>query len=134
MHTDPIADMLTQVRNASKAKLRKVDVSPSQVKIAIVDTWKKAGFIKNYRLYRLTPTDTKGVLRIYLKFVGKDQPIIHGIRRVSKPSRRVYARADKLPKVLAGMGMAVISTSKGVLSDQMAREHKVGGEVICTIW
>ncbi len=134
MHTDPISDMLTQIRNASKAKLRKVDLPPSQVKLAILDTFKKSGFIKNYKLYRLSPTDKKGVLRIYLKYVGKNQSIIHGIKRVSKPSRRVYARADKLPTVLAGMGMAVISTSKGVLSDQLAREHKIGGEVLCTIW
>lgn len=134
MMTDPIADFLTRVRNASKAKQRKVDVRPSQLKLAIADLWKKGGFIRNYKLYRENDKDTAGILRLYLKYVGKNQPIIHGVRRVSRPSRRVYTKSDKTPKVLGGIGMAVLSTSKGVMSDQMARENKVGGEVICTIW
>ena len=134
MHTDPIADLLTRVRNANKAKLRKVDVPPSQLKLNIVDLWKKQGFIKNYRLYRQNATDTTGILRVYLKYVGKNQAVIHGLRRVSRPSLRVYARHTKLPKVLGGLGMAVISTSKGIITDQEAREQKVGGEVLCTIW
>jgi small subunit ribosomal protein S8 len=134
MMTDPIADFLTCVRNASKAKLRKVDVRPSQLKLAIADLWKKDGFIRNYKLYREDEKDTAGILRLYLKYVGKNQPIIHGVRRISRPSRRVYTKSDKTPKVMGGIGMAVLSTSKGVMSDQMARENKVGGEVICTIW
>ena len=131
MHTDPIADLLTRVRNATKARQRKVDVPPSQLKVSIVDIWKKQGFIKNYKLYR---QDEKGILRIYLKYVGKNQPIIQGIVRVSKPSRRVYAQYSKLPKILGGLGVSIVSTSRGVLTDQMARENKVGGEVLCTIW
>mgnify|MGYP006272925601 FL=1 len=134
MMTDPIADLLTRVRNANKARHRKVDVVPTQLKVSIVDLWQRAGFIKNYKLYRQSPTDKTGLLRIYLKYVGKNQPVIHGLRRVSKPSRRVYVSHSKMPKVLDGIGMAVVSTSRGVLNDELAREHKVGGELLCTIW
>jgi small subunit ribosomal protein S8 len=129
--TDPIADLLTRVRNAVKAKQPKVDVPASQLKLSVVDIFKRTGFIKNYKLFR---QEEKGILRIYLKYVGKGQPVIQGIKRVSKPSRRVYSRHDTLPKVLGGLGVAVVSTSKGVLSDQMARENRVGGEILCTIW
>ena len=90
MMTDPIADLLTRVRNANKSRHRKVDVVPTQLKVSIVDLWQKAGFIKNYKLYRQSPTDKTGLLRIYLKYVGKNQPVIHGLRRISKPSRRIY--------------------------------------------
>jgi len=129
--TDPISDLLTRVRNAVKAKQPKVDVPASQLKLSIVDIWKKTGFVKNYKLFR---QDEKGILRIYLKYVGKGQPVIQGLRRVSKPSRRVYVGHDRLPKVLGGLGVAVVSTSKGVLADQTARENRVGGEILCTIW
>src|ERR1700744_5176716 len=101
MITDPIADLLTRVRNAVKARQRKVDVPPSQLKVSIVEIMKQTGFIKNYRLYR---KDTQGVLRIYLKYVGKNRPVIQGLKRVSKPSRRVYSPHSKLPKVLDGIG------------------------------
>jgi len=131
MTTDPIADLLTRVRNAVKARQRKVDMPPSNLKVSIVELWKKSGFIRNYKLYR---QDDQGVLRIYLKYVGKNRPVIHGLRRVSKASRRVYAPHNKLPKVLGGIGVAVISTSKGLLTDEGARESKIGGEVLCTIW
>ncbi|MBY0369048.1 30S ribosomal protein S8 [bacterium] len=131
MMTDPISDLLTRVRNGCHAKLPKVDVPASQVKVSIVDLWKKNGFIKNYKLYR---QGQSGVLRIYLKYVGKNQPVIQGVKRVSRPSRRVYARHHEIPKVLNGLGMAVISTSKGVLTDEGAREAKIGGEVLCSIW
>ena len=134
MMTDPIADLLTRVRNANKSRHRKVDVVPTQLKVSIVDLWQKAGFIKNYKLYRQSPTDKTGLLRIYLKYVGKNQPVIHGIRRISKPSRRIYVSHNKVPKVLDGIGMAIVSTSRGVLNDELAREHKVGGELLCTIW
>ena len=134
MMTDPIADLLTRVRNANKARHRKVDVAPTQLKISIVDLWQKAGFIKNYKLYRQSATDKTGLLRIYLKYVGKNQPVIQGLRRVSRPSRRVYVSHGKMPKVLDGIGMAIVSTSRGVLNDEMAREHRVGGELLCTIW
>lgn len=131
MLTDPISDLLTRVRNACHAKQRKVDVPASQLKVAVIEVWKKFGFIKNYKLYR---QDNKGIVRIYLKYVGKGRSVIQGIRRVSRPGRRVYRRHNELPKVLGGLGIAVVSTSKGVLPDQLARESKVGGEVLCTIW
>ena len=134
MMTDPIADFLTRVRNANRARLRKVDVYPSQSKLAIADILKKSGFIKNYKLYKASAMDKKGILRVYLKYVGKNQPVLHGLKRVSKPALRVYKRSTELPKVLDGMGVAVISTSKGILTDQAAREQKVGGEVLCTVW
>lgn len=134
MHTDPIADLLTRVRNANKARQRKVDVPPSNLKLSIVDLWKRSGFIKNYRMYRQDAEDTKGIIRIYLKYVGKNRPVIQGIRRISKPSRRVYMSHSKLPKVRGGLGVAVVSTSQGLLTDQQARESKVGGELLCTIW
>lgn len=131
MNTDPISDLLTRVRNAVKSKQRKVDVPASNLKVSLVDIFKKGGFIKDYKLYR---EEDRGVLRVYLKYAGKDKPLIHGIRRVSKPSRRVYSTHNRLPKVLGGIGVAVISTSKGIMSDQAAREAKLGGEVICKIW
>ena len=131
MMTDPISDLLTRVRNAVKAKQRKVDVPASNLKVAVVDIWQRGGFIKNYKLYR---QEEKGVLRIYLKYAGKGKPLIHGIYRVSKPSRRVYSPYNRLPKVLGGIGVAVVSTSKGIMSDQAARDAKLGGEVICKIW
>lgn len=131
MMSDSIADLLTRVRNAGKAKHRKVDVPTSHLKVAIVDIWKKAGFVRNYRLYR---QNEKGIIRIYLKYVGRGQPVIQGLKRISRASRRVYVSHEKLPKVLGGIGMAVISTSRGIMSDQMARESRIGGEVLCTIW
>ena len=131
MLNDPISDLLTRVRNAAKAQHLKVDVPASKMKVAIVDVWKKYGFIKNYKLFQ---QNRKGVLRIYLKYIDKKRSIIQGIERVSRPSRRIYKGHDELPKVLGGIGVAVISTPKGILSDQIARENKVGGEVICKIW
>jgi small subunit ribosomal protein S8 len=131
MMTDPISDLLTRVRNATKARQRKVDVPPSNLKVAIVELWKKDGFIRNYKLYQ---QDNHGILRIYLKYVGKGRPVIQGIRRVSKPSRRVYLKYEKLPKILGGIGVGIVSTSKGILTDKGARESKVGGELLCTIW
>ena len=134
MMTDPIADLLTRVRNANKARQRKVDVTPTQLKVSIVDLWKKAGFIKNYKLYRQSDADKTGLLRIYLKYIGKNEPVIHGLKRISQPSKRVYITQDKLPTILNGIGMAIVSTSRGVLNDELAREHRVGGELLCTIW
>jgi len=131
MMTDPIADLLTQVRNASNARLPKVDVPSSNLKVSIVDLWKSTGYVRNYRLFK---QNNMPVLRVYLKYVGKNKPVIQGIRRVSKPSRRVYTSAERIPKVLDGLGVAIVSTSKGMLTDTLAREQKVGGEIICTIW
>ena len=131
MTTDTIAELLTNIRNGTKARHRKVDVAPSNVRVAILEILKKNGFIKNYKLYR---QGQKGIVRIYLKYVGKNQPVLHGLKRVSKPSRRVYARHDRIPKPLGGLGMYILSTSRGVMTDHGAREVKVGGEVICAVW
>src|SRR5271154_5882819 len=131
MTTDPIADLLTRVRNAVKAKQRKVDVPPSQLKMSIVDLWMKSGFIKNYKLYQ---QEQKGILRIYLKYVGKNRSVIQGLKRISKPSRRVYSTHSRIPVILGGIGVSIVSTSKGVLTDTAARENKVGGEILCAIW
>ncbi|MBI4404224.1 MAG: 30S ribosomal protein S8 [Deltaproteobacteria bacterium] len=131
MMTDPIADLLTRVQTAVKAQHRKVDVPASNLKVGIIDILKKNGFIRNYRLYR---QGQKGILRVYLKYSGKNRPVIRGLKRVSKSSGRVYVPYSKLPKVLDGLGIAVVSTSSGLMSDQAAREAKVGGEVLCTIW
>src|SRR5262245_6283180 len=107
MMTDPIADLLTQVRNASRARLPKVDVPSSNLKVSIVDLWKANGYIRNYRLFR---QNNVPVLRVYLKYVGKNVPVIHGLHRVSKPSRRVYSSYNRIPKVLDGLGVAILST------------------------
>lgn len=129
--TDPIADLLTRVRNSVLARQIKVDVPTSQLKVSIVDIWKKQGFIRNYKLFR---HDGKGILRIYLKYIDKNKPVIHGLRRISRPSRRVYAPHDRIPKILGGLGVAIVSTSRGVVTDEIARENRVGGEVLCSIW
>lgn len=131
MNVDPIADMLTRVRNASRAKHKKVDMPASRLKVAITDIWRKSGFIRDYKLYR---QHEKAVLRIYLKYEGKGNPVIQGLQMVSRGSCRVYVNCRRLPKVLGGIGVGIISTSKGVMSDQAARESRIGGEFLCTVW
>ena len=131
MMPDPISDLLTRIRNAAHAKSRKVDIVPSTLKIGIVDILKKSGFIRNYKLYR---EDQTGVLRVYLKYADKNRPVVQGLKRVSRPGRRVYKGYSELTKVRAGMGVAILSTPKGLMTDEHARENKVGGEVLCTIW
>ena len=129
--TDPIADMLTMVRNASSAKKEVVEVKNSRLTEEIIKIFKKESFVSNYKIIK----DSKqGILRIYLKYLKDGKPAILGIKKVSKSGLRVYKKADDLPKVLGGLGTAVVSTSKGLLTDVGARENKVGGEVICYIW
>ena len=129
--TDPIADMLTRIRNAGLAKHQKLDLPSSNVKVALATVLKDLGYIKNYK----TVTDDKqGVLRIYLKFDDQNCHVIHEITRVSTPGRRVYVGKDDIPQVKSGYGAAILSTSKGVLHDVAAREAQVGGELICTVW
>lgn len=131
MHiTDPIADMLTRVRNASNAKHSTVDVPASNMKKAIAKILLDEGYIKNYQLI---DDGTQGIIRITLKYNGNERAI-SGLRRVSKPGLRVYAGADELPRVLHGLGIAIVSTSKGVLTDKAAREQHVGGEVLAFVW
>ena len=130
--TDPIADMLTRIRNASNAKHDTVDVPASNMKKAIAQILLDEGYIKNFQTIN---DGTQGVIRITLKYVqpGKEK-VITNLRRVSKPGLRVYAGADELPRVLRGLGIAIVSTSKGVMTDKKAREAHVGGEVLAFVW
>ena len=131
MHiTDPIADMLTRIRNANTAKHPTVDVPASNMKKAIAQILLEEGYIKNFQLI---DDGTQGVIRITLKYNGSEK-VISGLRRVSKPGLRVYAGADELPRVLRGLGTAIVSTSKGVMTDKKAREAHVGGEVLAFVW
>jgi small subunit ribosomal protein S8 len=129
--TDPIADMLTRIRNAGEAHFDKVDIPASRMKISLAKIFKEEGFIKNYKVIK---DSRQGLLRVYLKYADKQRPLIQGLKRVSKPGRRVYAGAEELPRVQGGLGVAVISTSKGVVADRHARKLQVGGEVLCEIW
>ena len=129
--TDPIADMLTRIRNASMAKLQKVDIPSSNIKVSLANVLKAEGFVKNYKVI----ADIKqGVLRVYLLYIDEKEPVIREIKRVSKPGSRVYVGCDDLPSVKNGLGVAILSTSKGILTDKVAREAGIGGEVICTVW
>ena len=132
MHiTDPIADMLTRIRNANSAKHDTVDVPASNMKKAIAQILLEEGYIKNFQLI---DDGTQGVIRITLKYGAGKEKVISGLRRVSKPGLRVYAGADELPKVLRGLGIAIVSTSKGIMTDKKARESHVGGEVLAFVW
>ena len=131
MHiTDPIADMLTRIRNANTAKHATVDVPASNMKKSIAQILLDEGYIKNFQLI---DDGTQGVIRITLKYNGTEK-VISGLRRVSKPGLRVYAGADELPKVLRGLGIAIVSTSKGVMTDKAARAQHIGGEVLAFVW
>jgi small subunit ribosomal protein S8 len=129
--TDPIADMLTRIRNAGGARFDKVDIPASRMKISLAKILKEEGFIKNYKVIK---DNRQGILRVYLKYTNQQQPLIQGIRRVSKPGRRAYTGHSELPKVQGGLGVAVISTSQGVVTDRAARKLAVGGEVLCEVW
>ena len=131
MMSDPIADLLTRIRNASRAEHEKVDIPASKLKVKISELLKDEGFIKNYRLIE---DDKQGVLRVYLKYGVGNEKMISGLVRVSTPGRRVYVTHDKIPSILAGMGVALVSTSKGVVTDREARKQKVGGEVLAYVW
>ncbi len=129
--TDPIADLLTRIRNAGMAQHPKMDIPSSNVKVAIAEVLKDLGYIKNFKVIN---DDLQGVLRLYLKYDGQNTAVIHEITRVSKPGRRVYVGQDEIPRIKNGLGAAILSTSKGVMGDVAAREAKVGGEVLCTVW
>ena len=129
--TDPIADMLTRIRNASMAKLQKVDIPSSNLKVSLANVLKAEGFVKNFKVIA---DNKQGVLRVYLRYIDEKEPVIREIKRVSKPGSRVYVGCDEIPSVKSGMGIAILSTSKGILTDKVAREVGVGGEVICTVW
>ncbi|MDE7243853.1 MAG: 30S ribosomal protein S8 [Oscillospiraceae bacterium] len=132
MHiTDPIADMLTRIRNANSARHESVDVPASNMKKSIAQILLDEGYIKNFQLI---DDGTQGVIRITLKYNAGKERVITNLRRVSKPGLRVYAGADELPKVLRGLGIAIVSTSKGVMTDKAARAAHVGGEVLAFVW
>ena len=131
MVTDPVADMLTRVRNGSLAEHEKVDIPSSRLKVRLAEILKEEGFIKNFRLIE---DKRQGVLRVYLKYGPGQERVISGLRRVSKPGRRLYVGADRIPSVLGGMGVAILSTPRGVLTDRESRKAKVGGEVLCYVW
>ncbi|MCK5825705.1 MAG: 30S ribosomal protein S8 [Desulfuromusa sp.] len=129
--TDPMADMLTRIRNAGMAGHAKLDMPSSNVKVAVANVLKDLGYLKNCKVI----SDSKqGVLRIYLKYDDNQDPIIHEIKRISTPGRRVYVGKDDIPWVKNGLGASILSTSVGVLDDVTARQAKVGGEVVCTVW
>ena len=129
--TDPVADMLTRIRNANTAKHESVDVPASNLKKAIAKILLDEGYIKSYEVVE---DGTQGVIHISLKYNAGKEKVITGLRRVSKPGLRVYAGADELPRVLKGLGIAIISTSKGVMTDKAARANHVGGEVLAFVW
>ena len=129
--TDPVADMLTRIRNANTAKHESVDVPASNLKKAIAQILFDEGYIKSFEI---VDDGTQGVIHITLKYLAGKEKVISGLRRVSKPGLRVYAGADELPRVLKGLGTAIISTSKGVMTDKAARAAHVGGEVLAFVW
>ncbi len=129
--TDPIADMLTRIRNAGAARHATVDVPASKMKKAIAQILLDEGYIK---AYEIVEDGVQGTIKITLKYTANREKAISGLRRVSKPGLRVYAGADELPRVLKGLGIAIISTSKGVMTDKQAREAHIGGEVLAFIW
>lgn len=129
--TDPIADMLTRIRNAGSARHETVDIPNSKMKKAIAEILLEEGYIKSFQLI---DDGTQGVIRATLKYLPGKEKAIQGLRRVSKPGLRVYAGADELPQVLRGLGIAIISTSKGIMTDKKARAQHVGGEVLAFVW
>ena len=129
--SDPIADMLTRIRNAAKAKFNSVDIPGSTLKIEVAKILKNEGFVRNYKFLK---DGKQGILRVYLKY-GEDQSnVIYGLKRISKPSRRVYVNCKEIKSVYNGMGIAILSTSKGVMTDKRARQEKIGGEILCHVW
>jgi len=130
--TDPIADMLTRIRNGIQSHHERVELPASKLKVEIARILKTEGFIRNYNLAQ--KDEPQGTLRIELKYAANGEPVIHGIERISRPGRRVYRNKQEIPSVLGGLGLAIVSTSKGVLSGSEAVKSGVGGEVLCQVW
>lgn len=128
--TDPVADCLTRIRNACRARQKRVDIPASKIKVEIARILLESHYIQNYKVL---DDGRQGLLRVYLKY-HEDQPVLHGIERVSKPGLRVYRKQDELPRVRGGLGTAIVSTSRGLLTDRQAREAGVGGEVLARVW
>jgi len=129
--TDPIADMLTRIRNANQALLERVDIPASRFKVELAKVFKAEGFI---RAYRLIDDKKQGVLRVYLKFGAGNERVIQGLRRVSRPGLRVYRKSPKIPRMVGALGVAVVSTPQGLMTGKVARERGLGGEVLCYVW
>lgn len=131
MMTDPISDMLTRIRNALSARKKVISFPASRMKLEIVRILKEEGYIEDYRYIDEKP---QAKIEVVLKYDEQKRPVISGLRRVSKPGRRIYLGYQKLPKVMDGLGIAIVSTSQGIMTDHEARKRKIGGEVICEIW
>jgi small subunit ribosomal protein S8 len=131
MMTDPVSDMLTRIRNANMAGLEKVDVPASKIKIEITKILKEKGFIKSFKVLR---DKKQGIIKISMKYLDGNEKAITGLKRVSTPGRRVYVDKTKIPKVMGGFGICIISTSKGILIDEDCRQKGIGGEVLCRVW
>lgn len=131
MLTDPIADMLTRMRNAILIKSEKVDIPASKMKVEIAKILKEEGFIKSYKIIK---DKKQGILRVTLKYTSENEPVVSGLKRISKPGRRVYVGKNEVPRVMGGVGIAIITTPKGILSDKGCRNEGVGGEVLCYVW
>ena len=129
--TDPIADMLTRIRNANQMRYKEVEVPASKMKLEIARILKEEGFINDYKVKK---NEVQSILVLYLKYSDKKERVITGLKRISKPGLRVYAKAEELPRVLNGLGIAIVSTSKGVMTDKQARRESLGGEVLAFVW
>lgn len=129
--TDPIADFVTQIRNANDAKHETVEIPASNIKFEMAKILKEEGFVKDAELVE---DDKQGVVRIKLKYTADNEKVITGLKRISKPGLRIYAKADEVPKVLNGLGIAIVSTSEGVVTDKVARAKNIGGEVLAYVW
>ncbi len=129
--TDPIADFLTRIRNANMVYMDKVEIPASKTKMSLAEILKEEGFIKDMEYIE---DGKQGVIRVYLKYGSNREKVINGLKRISKPGLRVYAGKDELPRVLGGLGIAIISTSKGLMIDKKARKEGLGGEVLCYVW
>jgi small subunit ribosomal protein S8 len=129
--TDPIADMLTRIRNANMVNHEKVEIPGSNMKKAIAEILKAEGFIRDAEFI---PDNKQGIIRVFLKYGPSNERVITGLKRISKPGLRVYAKSTEVPRVLGGLGIAILSTSNGIMTDKVARRDKVGGEVICYVW
>jgi small subunit ribosomal protein S8 len=131
MLTDPIADMLTRIRNALLIRAEKVDIPASRMKLEIAKILKEEGFI---RAYKILKDKKQGILRVTLKYTADNESVISGLKRISKPGRRVYVNKKSIPTVMGGIGISILSTSKGILGDKLCRREDIGGEVLCNIW
>ena len=129
--SDPIADMLTRIRNGAKAKFNSVDIPGSTLKTEVAKILKNEGYVRNYKFLK---DGKQGILRVYLKYGEAQSNVIYGLKRVSKPSRRVYVRCKDIKPIYNGLGITILSTSKGIMTDKKARQEKVGGEILCEVW